>query len=66
MKALNWAGVPPGPVPGSIMKISSLGIFGTSVTIGDHIQTMRTDFRPSGALLSDFMIFHPVTGPEAL
>ena len=24
------------------------------VTIGDHIQTMGTDFSPSGALLSDF------------
>ena len=54
MESLNWAGVPPGPVPGSIMKISSLGIFGTSVTIEDHIQTMGTDFTASGALLSDF------------
>ena len=54
MKSLNWAGVPPGPVPGSIMKISSLGIFGTSVTIGDHIQTAGTDFSHFGALLIDF------------
>ena len=47
------------------MKISSLGIFGTSVTMGDHIQTLGIDFSPSGALLNKFSHFTRLAVPEA-
>ena len=48
------------------MKISSLGIFGTSVTMGDHIQTAAIKFSPSDARLNIFSHFTPLPPvPEA-